>query len=530
MLVWWPGSSRHCRPTTTTLSHRAVAPQRHRVASLETATSSASCPLTSTVYLRNTENPCTLRSAAITRSTVTDAPRHRVRQRDGGVRNRFIRTAGFEAELRPASRCGPAWPTAEPVAATDGAPHGMKDASSTDVVVYGGRGADELLPVWRLRPRSSDARAVRRRAWDGGSRKAFAHPKVDPGTGELLFFNYSTQRRTSTSASSTAANDRALHADRPTRAASARHGVHRGLRHPQRLPAVLGPALLRRGVTPCASILTCRPASGFCPAAPTDIRWFEASPTYVCTGSTPSRTAMRSSSTASSSATPKRRSATRSASAILTVTTGAADGGCSACVSTPPLSIRSRTAGASTSVWAGQRGDPVRRGKREFGTINGGRLGRPTATATRSCRSPGSCSAACAAPTSTPGRPTSTSSTPGVFLSEAPMAARPPVPRTTATSSRSPRTSTRPLRVPGVRRHRSRRRTARPVNCPERICSARTAGCPPHLVPGFALSRGQPARHSDDPRLVAQADVDGTPATWWTLVLRWTPVFVPSAP
>ena len=67
-------------------------------------------------------------------------------------------------------------------------------------------------------------------------------------------------------------------------AAAARHGVHRELRDPQRLPAVLGPGAARATArTPRASTATCRAGSRSSRGAarPRDIRWFEADPTYV---------------------------------------------------------------------------------------------------------------------------------------------------------------------------------------------------------------------------------------------------------
>ena len=67
-------------------------------------------------------------------------------------------------------------------------------------------------------------------------------------------------------------------------AAAARHGVHRELRDPERLPAVLGPeAAGRRTSTRPGSTGTCRPGSrSFRAAATTEqIRWFEAEATYV---------------------------------------------------------------------------------------------------------------------------------------------------------------------------------------------------------------------------------------------------------
>ena len=84
------------------------------------------------------------------------------RRRRSEYRNRFIRTDGFCAELRGAR---PLWAgligeRQSKSSATAGARERMKDASSTDVVVHGGRRRNELLPVWRhLRARPSHARA-----------------------------------------------------------------------------------------------------------------------------------------------------------------------------------------------------------------------------------------------------------------------------------------------------------------------------------------------------------------------------------
>ena len=245
------------------------------------------------VYLRNTENPL---HPALGRYHPFDGDGmiHAVEFGNGSAayRNRFIRTAGFEAELAVG---GPLWAgLAEPPSRSLrdgwGARTRMKDASSTDVVVHAGRGLDELLPVRRpVRQRPADARAARRRAagtvgFPGVG--VSAHPKVDPATGELLFFNYSTTAPYLNFGVVDAANDgRPLHADRTSRPAPpARHGVHRELRHPQRLPAVLGCRTAGAAAsTPCGSTLTCPPASVSSPAAASndDIRWFEASPTYV---------------------------------------------------------------------------------------------------------------------------------------------------------------------------------------------------------------------------------------------------------
>ena len=122
----------------------------------------------------------------------------------------------------------------------------MKDASSTDVIVHRGTALTSFYQcgdLYRLDPYSGDT--LGKEDWGGAfpfDWGVSAHPKVDDRTGELLFFNYSKQapymhygvvdERGST---------RALRRRRPARpAAAARHGVHRELRHSQRLSAVLG--------------------------------------------------------------------------------------------------------------------------------------------------------------------------------------------------------------------------------------------------------------------------------------------------
>ena len=92
------------------------------------------------------------------------------------------------------------------------------------------------------------------------------------------------RRRTCTTAWSTPTTTGALHRRPAARSApAARHGVHRELRHPQRLAAVLGSRAAASGVHLPASTPTCRRGSPSSPAAaaPADIRWFEADPTYV---------------------------------------------------------------------------------------------------------------------------------------------------------------------------------------------------------------------------------------------------------
>jgi carotenoid cleavage dioxygenase-like enzyme len=150
------------------------------------------------VYLRNTENPLHP-SLGRYHPFDGDGMLHAVEFGNGSAayRNRFVRTAGFEAELAAG---GPLWAgLAEPPnrSLRDGwgARTRMKDASSTDVVVHAGRALTSFYQCGDLYahdPTTLEQHgAVRWNEWfpaEGVS----AHSKVDPATGELFFFNYST--------------------------------------------------------------------------------------------------------------------------------------------------------------------------------------------------------------------------------------------------------------------------------------------------------------------------------------------------
>ena len=92
------------------------------------------------VYLRNTENPVHP-ALKIYHPFDGDGMLHVVGFRDGDAfyRNRFVRTDGFLAEQKRASRCGRASPNrrSRPTRTGWGARTRMKDASSTDVSFTG---------------------------------------------------------------------------------------------------------------------------------------------------------------------------------------------------------------------------------------------------------------------------------------------------------------------------------------------------------------------------------------------------------
>jgi carotenoid cleavage dioxygenase-like enzyme len=151
------------------------------------------------IYLRNTENP--LRPAMKSYHPFDgDGMLHVVGFHDGAAfyRNRFIRTDGFLAENQAGE---PLWPgLAEPVSLAKrstgwGARGLLKDASSTDVIVHRGKALTSFYQcgdLYRVDPYTADT--LGKEIWNGrfpADWGVSAHPKADNRTGELLFFNYS---------------------------------------------------------------------------------------------------------------------------------------------------------------------------------------------------------------------------------------------------------------------------------------------------------------------------------------------------
>lgn len=149
------------------------------------------------LYVRNTENPL---HEAITAYHPFDGDGmvHAVRFRGGtaSYRNRFVRTTGLVAEQEAGASLWAGLAENPKVARrTDGltARGSMKDASSTDVVVHNG---EVLTSFWqcgdlyRLDPDTLETRGVS--SWEGWfpPQGVSAHTKLDPATGELIFFNY----------------------------------------------------------------------------------------------------------------------------------------------------------------------------------------------------------------------------------------------------------------------------------------------------------------------------------------------------
>lgn len=147
------------------------------------------------IYVRNSENPA-FGSIGLYHPFDGDGMIHTLSFRDGkaSYKNRFVRTKGLMAEIEAGK---PLWAgiAEDPRLSTRpgwGAHGGIKDSSSTDVVVHAGKILSTFYQCgegYRLDPYTMEQFGTE--GWvplDGIS----AHPKLDESTGELLFFNYST--------------------------------------------------------------------------------------------------------------------------------------------------------------------------------------------------------------------------------------------------------------------------------------------------------------------------------------------------
>ncbi len=214
---------------------------------------------------------------------------HSMSFKDGGAqyRNRFVRTKAFVAEQEagrslwaglmepPHKSTRPGW----------GAQEWLKDASSTDVVVHAGKILSTFYQCgdgYRLDPYSMEQFGAE--SWtpvDGIS----AHPKVDPATGELLFFNYSKHAPYMHYGVVGADNKLSHYVPVPLPGPRLPHDMAFTQNYAilNDMPLFWNPELLTQNIhavqfyPDLPSRFAVIPRKG----APADILWFEAAPTYV---------------------------------------------------------------------------------------------------------------------------------------------------------------------------------------------------------------------------------------------------------
>jgi carotenoid cleavage dioxygenase-like enzyme len=152
------------------------------------------------IYLRNSENPVQ-QPLGRYHPFDGDGMLHAIRFEDGhaSYRNRFVRTQGFLAEQAAGRALWSGIAEMPPRSERPGwGAHGaLKDASSTDVVVHGGRALTSFYQCGDLYAHDpATLEALGAETWGGAFPPwgVSAHAKVDAQTGELLFFNYARQQ------------------------------------------------------------------------------------------------------------------------------------------------------------------------------------------------------------------------------------------------------------------------------------------------------------------------------------------------
>lgn len=245
------------------------------------------------VYLRNTENPL---HPAIKNYHPFDGDSmiHVVGFRDGKAfyRNRFVRTDGLlaENEAGHALWAGmmemPDWAIRED---GWGSRRRMKDASSTDVIVHRGTALTSFWQcgdLYRLNPYTAET--LGKEDWNGKFPYHWgvsAHTKVDEATGELLFFNYSKEAPYMKYGVVDENNDLAHYVDIPLPGPRLPHDMAFTENYAilNDLPMFWDPAGLEHGIhaprffRDIPSRFAVIPRRG----QTSEIKWFEADPTYV---------------------------------------------------------------------------------------------------------------------------------------------------------------------------------------------------------------------------------------------------------
>ena len=244
------------------------------------------------VYLRNTENPL-LPAIGRYHPFDGDGMLHAISFENGkaSYRNRFVQTKGLKAEIEAGE---PLWAgiIESPLQSKCegwGARTKMKDASSTDVVVHAGVAVSTFYQCgdgYLLDPRTLEDKGTAH--WAKGlpnDTGVSAHTKVDENTGELLFFGYGT-RAPYMHYGVVDASGKLVHLT-PIELPGPR------LPHDMcftdnyailnDFPSFWDPALMEKGVYRAKFHADMPSRFGIVPRRGTnaDVKWFEASPTYV---------------------------------------------------------------------------------------------------------------------------------------------------------------------------------------------------------------------------------------------------------
>jgi len=244
------------------------------------------------VYLRNTENPL-LMPIKRYHPFDGDGMLHAISFADGEARycNRFVPSDGFLAE-REAGRSLWAGIAERPGDAVRedgwGARTRMKDASSTDIVVHRGVALSSFWQcgdLYRADPRTLEPMGREELGGRFPREGISAHPKVDENSGEMLFFNYGTEAPYMHYGVVDAEGELAHYIDVPLPGPRLPHDMafSENFAIVNDCPMFWDPEALAEG----------RYATRFFPELPTrfgviprrgaasEIRWFEAAPTFV---------------------------------------------------------------------------------------------------------------------------------------------------------------------------------------------------------------------------------------------------------
>jgi len=238
------------------------------------------------VYLRNTENPV---HDPLGRYHPFDGDGmvHQIDFQGGRARyrNRFVRTRGFEAEQEAGQSLwgGLADGPGMSLRPGFGAHGGLKDSASTDIVVHAGEAIATFYQcgeAYRLDPLTLETLGPA--PWapiDGVS----AHTKVDPATGELLFFNYSKHAPYMHYGVVDRTGRRTLYQPVPLPGPRLPHDMafSRNWAIFNDLPVFWDAGLLERGVHAVRLHKGVPSRFALVPRGGGEPRWFEAAPTYV---------------------------------------------------------------------------------------------------------------------------------------------------------------------------------------------------------------------------------------------------------